>query len=145
MTGTLPRPGASASQRAATRPGGAATPGTAAPPGATAPPGSAPSPGRRAEEEIRRLAEDAARRTPAVSAPTATVRIEARAARVDLDVVVDHGVHLPTAAEGVRRRITAGVAAQTGLTVEAITVTVVGLRLPGKPADDVRGRRPAGG
>ncbi|MFG2054606.1 Asp23/Gls24 family envelope stress response protein [Micromonospora sp. NPDC048930] len=163
MTGTLPRranaPPAGAPPRHATAPPAGSRPphatapprGTRPPRGAAAPPGTRPPRGAAVpravapwtEEEIARLAEDAARRTPAVSAPAATVRIDGPAARVDLDVVVTHGVHLPTAAEGVRRRVTAGIEAYTGRTVEAVTVTVVGLRLPGEapapgghPGDD---------
>ncbi len=156
MTGTLPR-------RSTAPPPGSRPPHATAPPRRTRPPrGAAVVRGagasvRWAEEEIARLAEDAARRTPAVSAPAATVRVEGPAARVDLDVVVEHGVHLPTAAEGVRRRVAAGIEARTGLTVEAVTVTVVGLSLPGetpapvpgrprrRPGGDVSTRRPAGG
>jgi uncharacterized alkaline shock family protein YloU len=114
MTGTLPRCG--------TAPSPAMVPNAV---GATVP---------WSEEQIARLAEDAAQRTPAVSGSAATVRVEGRAARVDLDVVVAHGVHLPMAAEGVRRRVAAGIAARTGLTVEAVTVTVVDLRLPEETA-----------
>ncbi|MFR9777899.1 Asp23/Gls24 family envelope stress response protein [Micromonospora sp. MS34] len=105
--------------------------------------GTAPSAGTAParwvdEEDIARLAEAAARRTPAVTAPKATVRVDGPAARVDLDVVVDHGVHLPTAADRVRRRAAAEIEAHTGLTVEAVTVTVVDLRLPAPVPDDHR-------
>lgn len=100
---------------------------------------------RRAEDGIARLAEDAARRTPGVSAPAATAQVDGAAARVDLDVVVDLGVHLPTAAEGVRRRVATGIRAHTGHTVEAVTVTVVDLRLPdGTPAAPATRRRAGG-
>ncbi|MGR6319300.1 Asp23/Gls24 family envelope stress response protein [Micromonospora soli] len=123
MTGTLPRRG-------------------------TAAPGRAGAPAWT-EATIARLAEDAARRAPAASRPVATVRVDGTAARVDLDLVVDHGAHLPTVGEAVRRRVAAGIEAQTGLTVEAVTVTVVDLRLPAAnagphdgPSGDGRARWP---
>ncbi|WP_319461742.1 Asp23/Gls24 family envelope stress response protein [Micromonospora sp. RTP1Z1] len=105
MTGTLPRRAGTAPTR----------------PDAT--------PDRWPEERIARLAEDAARHTRGVSAPAATVRADGRAARVDLDLAVDHGEHLPTVAEAVRRRVAARVEAYTGLTVAGVTVTVVDLLL----------------
>jgi uncharacterized alkaline shock family protein YloU len=86
-----------------------------------------------AEKRIAGLAEEAARRTPAVSDPVATVRADGGAVRVDLDLVVAHGAPLTAVAEAVRRRVTARIEAHTGLTVEAVTVTVVDLRLPGEP------------
>ncbi|MET8908043.1 Asp23/Gls24 family envelope stress response protein [Micromonospora sp. NPDC004551] len=86
------------------------------------------------EERTAGLAEEAARRTPAVSDPVATVRIDGAAVRVDLDLVVAHGVPLTGVAEAVRRRVAAGIEAHTGRTVEAVTVTVVDLRLPGEAA-----------
>ncbi|WP_446215431.1 Asp23/Gls24 family envelope stress response protein [Micromonospora sp. IBHARD004] len=100
--------------------------------GRTAPAGSDAGLDRWPEERIARLAEDAARRTTAVSAPVATVRADGRVARVDLDLAVDHGAHLPTVAEAVRRRVAAQVEAQTGLTVAGVTVTVVDLLLPAR-------------
>ncbi|MEV0429024.1 Asp23/Gls24 family envelope stress response protein [Micromonospora sp. NPDC050495] len=103
---------------------------------------------RWAERRIARLAEDAAARTPAASAPAATVRVAGNVARVDLDLVVDHGAHLPAVAEAVRRRIADRVEAGTGLTVESVTVTVVDLRLPGehrRTAGDRTARPTAGG
>ncbi|MFJ8578038.1 Asp23/Gls24 family envelope stress response protein [Micromonospora sp. NPDC093277] len=86
------------------------------------------------EERIARLVEEAASRTPAAAGAEATVRVCGGAARVDLDLVVDHGTHLATVAEAVRHRIGDRVGAETGLTVEAITVTVVDLRLPDQAA-----------
>ncbi|PWR09683.1 hypothetical protein DKT69_30430 [Micromonospora sicca] len=119
MTGTLPRRGRTAPTGAdATRKRGAAPTG----PDATRE--------RWPEERIARLAEDAARRTPGVAVPAATVRADGRAARVDLDLAVDHGRHLPTVAEAVRRRVAAQVEARTGLTVAGVTITVVDLLLP---------------
>ncbi|KAB1916019.1 Asp23/Gls24 family envelope stress response protein [Micromonospora sp. AMSO31t] len=85
------------------------------------------------EERTAALAEDVARRTPAVTGPVATVRVDGGAVRVDLDVVVAHGAPLTAVAEAVRRRVAARIEAHTGLTVEAVTVTVVDLRLPGEP------------
>ncbi|MFE9693809.1 Asp23/Gls24 family envelope stress response protein [Micromonospora sp. NPDC005806] len=116
MTGTLPRRGAAAPRRAAAPP----VPWT--------------------EARIARLAEDAARRAPAASGPVATVRVDGSAVRVDLDLVVDHGAHLPTVGAAVRRRVAAGIEALTGLTVEAVTVTVVDLRLPGEGRPGGSGR-----
>ncbi|MET8837031.1 Asp23/Gls24 family envelope stress response protein [Micromonospora sp. NPDC004540] len=94
---------------------------------ATAPPAPAPW----SEERTAMLAEEAARRTPAVTDPVATARVDGAAVRVDLDLVVDHGAPLTAVAEAVRRRVAARIEAHTGLTVESVTVTVVDLRLPG--------------
>lgn len=122
--------------------------------------GSAPAralAGGWTERRIARLVEDAAARTPAAGAPAATVRVAGNAARVDLDLVVDHGAHLPAVAAAVRRRVAARIAARTGLAVESVTVTVVDLRLPddgaranGAEADNARANGsgvdgPAGG
>ncbi|WP_406045433.1 Asp23/Gls24 family envelope stress response protein [Micromonospora sp. NBC_00898] len=120
MTGTLPR-------RGRTAPAGPTTPDHRPEERRAAPPAT---PDRWPEERIARLAEDAARYVRGVSAPAATVRADGRAARVDLDLAVDHGEHLPTVAEAVRRRVTAEVEAHTGLAVAAVTVTVVDLLLP---------------
>lgn len=120
MTGTLPR-------RGRTAPAGPATPDRRPEERRAAPPATRD---RWPEERIARLAEDAARYARGVSAPAATVRADGRAARVDLDLAVDHGEHLPAVAEAVRRRVAAEVEAYTGLTVAAVTVTVVDLLLP---------------
>ncbi|MFI6327303.1 Asp23/Gls24 family envelope stress response protein [Micromonospora chersina] len=91
------------------------------------------------EERVAGLVEEAARRTGAVSEPVATVRADGGAVRVDLDLVLAYGVELATVAGAVRGRVAARIEACTGLTVEAVTVTVVGLRLPAE------GSSPAGG
>jgi uncharacterized alkaline shock family protein YloU len=109
-----------------------------------------PAPVTWPEERTAGLAEEAARGTHAVSDPVATVRVDGDAVRVDLEVVVAHGAPLTTVAEAVRRRVAARIEAHTGLTVEAVTVTVVDLRLPGEPAGpaaggDDRDRRRAAG
>ncbi|MEU4365918.1 Asp23/Gls24 family envelope stress response protein [Micromonospora chersina] len=91
------------------------------------------------EERMAGLAEEAARRTGAVSEPLATVRADGGGVRVELDLVVAYGVELAAVAGVVRRRVAARIEACTGLTVEAVTVTVVGLRLPAE------GTSPAGG
>ncbi|MFU8871563.1 Asp23/Gls24 family envelope stress response protein [Micromonospora sp. SL4-19] len=117
MTGTLPRRGASAPDHAAALP----QPWT--------------------EQRIARLAEDAAQHEPPVSCLGATVRVDGDTARMELDLIVDHGVHLPTVTEAVRRRVAARVEADTDLAVEAVTVTVVDLRLPAEaPAGSPSGR-----
>lgn len=91
----------------------------------------APVPARAwTEEQVARLAEDAARMTPAVSGPVATVRVDGPATRIDLDLVVRYGAHLPTVAEAVRRRVTARIQAHTGRVVESVTVSVVDVLLP---------------
>ncbi|MFC0032979.1 Asp23/Gls24 family envelope stress response protein [Micromonospora chaiyaphumensis] len=96
------------------------------------------------EERTAGLAEEAARRTPAVSDPVAVARVDGAAVRVDLDLVVTHGTPLAGVAETVRRRVAARIEAHTGLTVEAVTVTVVGLRLPGEPPSPGAGRDGSG-
>ncbi|MFU8851237.1 Asp23/Gls24 family envelope stress response protein [Micromonospora sp. SL1-18] len=122
MTGALPRHGASAPAYA----GAPIQPWT--------------------EERIARLVEDATDGVPGATGAAALVRVHRGVARVDLDLVVDHGAHLPTVAEAVRRRLAARVAAETGLTVEAVTVTVVDLRLsaPARPEPGVDAERPGG-
>ncbi|WP_167544463.1 Asp23/Gls24 family envelope stress response protein [Micromonospora chersina] len=97
------------------------------------------------EERMAGLAEEAARRTGAVSEPLATVRADGGAVRVDLDVVIAHGVELTAVAGAVRRRVAARIEACTGLTVEAVTVTVVDLRLPAEGATPTGGDHPEGG
>ncbi|MGC3863555.1 Asp23/Gls24 family envelope stress response protein [Micromonospora chersina] len=97
------------------------------------------------EERMAGLAEEAARRVRAISEPVATVRADGGAARVDLDVVVAHGVELTAVAGAVRRRVAARIEACTGLTVEAVTVTVVDLRLPAEGATPTDGDHPEGG
>ncbi|GHJ53509.1 hypothetical protein Nm8I071_28160 [Nonomuraea sp. TT08I-71] len=97
------------------------------------------------EERIAGLAEEAARRAGAVSEPVATVRADGGAVRVDLDVVVAHGVELTAVAGAVRRRVAARIEACTGLAVEAVTVTVVDLRLPAETATPTGGERPRAG
>ncbi|MEU9825461.1 Asp23/Gls24 family envelope stress response protein [Micromonospora chersina] len=97
------------------------------------------------EERIARLAEEAARRTGAVSEPVATVRVDGGAVRVDLDLVVAHGAELTVVAGAVRRRVAARIEAYTGLTVEAVTVTVVGLRLPAESTSPTGGEHPEAG
>ncbi|MFE9955413.1 Asp23/Gls24 family envelope stress response protein [Micromonospora sp. NPDC005299] len=92
-----------------------------------------PAPVTWSEEWTAGLAEEAARRTPAVTEPVATVRVDGAAVRVDLDLVVEHGAPLTAVAQAVRRRVAARIEAHTGLTVEAVTVTVVDLLLPGEP------------
>ncbi|WP_262286508.1 Asp23/Gls24 family envelope stress response protein [Micromonospora sp. MA102] len=109
-----------------------------------------PAPVTWPEERTAGLAEEAARGTDAVTDPVATVRADGAVVRVDLDVVVAHGAPLAAVAEAVRRRVAARIEAHTGLTVEAVTVTVVDLRLPGEPASpgaerDDRNRRRAAG
>ncbi|MGY0006123.1 Asp23/Gls24 family envelope stress response protein [Micromonospora sp. I033] len=103
---------------------------------ATAPPALKPG----SEERAAGLAEEAARRTPAVSGPVATVRVDGAAVRVDLDLVVDHGAPLAVVAEAVRRRVAARIEAHTGRTVESVTVTVVDLRVPGEATVPPTGR-----
>lgn len=108
------------------------------------------------EERLARLAEDAARLTPDVSGPVATVRVDGPATRIDLDLVVRYGAHLPTVAEAVRRRVTARIQAHAGRVVESVTVSVVDVLLPPEPPGpagwdddaregDVDGRPAAGG
>ncbi|GGR94045.1 hypothetical protein GCM10010169_43180 [Micromonospora fulviviridis] len=97
------------------------------------------------EERTAGLAEEAARRTPAVSDPVATVRVDGAAVRVDLDLVAEHGAALTAVAESVRRRVAARIEAYAGLTVESVTVTVVDLRLPAESTPPTGGDRPGAG
>ncbi|MFG1656181.1 Asp23/Gls24 family envelope stress response protein [Micromonospora chersina] len=147
MTGMLPRRATAPPAPATDRPTAPASSPPAAPAAAHDRCG-APSvglvQGRTAwsEERIAGLAEEAARRTGVVSEPVATVRADDRAVRVDLDLVVAHGVELTAVAGAVRRRVAARIEACTGLTVEAVTVTVVGLRLPAETTSPAGGDHP---
>lgn len=93
-------------------------------------------PTRWTEAHLARLAAHAAGQTPGVYAAAAVAaRTDGRVARVDLDLVVDYGQHVPTVAEAVRRRVAARFEAYAGVTVQGVTVTVVDVRLPGEEAD----------
>ncbi len=47
--------------------------------------------------------------------------------RLDVDLAVGYGTVIPTAAEGVRRRVAEAVTQMTGLEVRSVDVTVTGL------------------
>ncbi|MFI2647887.1 Asp23/Gls24 family envelope stress response protein [Micromonospora fulviviridis] len=142
MTGILPRRATAAPAPAPDRPAAPAP----APDGlATLAAGVARRRAPWSEERIAGLAEEAARRTGAVSDPVATVRVDGGAVRVDLDLVVEHGAELTAVAGAVRRRVAARIEAYAGLTVESVTVTVVGLRLPAEAASPTGGDRPCPG
>lgn len=92
-------------------------------------------PARWTEAHLARIAAHAAGQTPGVYAAAAVaVRTDSRVARVDLDLVVDYGQHVPTVAEAVRRRVRARFEAYAGVDVQSVTVTVVDVRLPGEEA-----------
>ncbi|MEU8261804.1 Asp23/Gls24 family envelope stress response protein [Micromonospora sp. NPDC048999] len=120
MTNALPRRGASAPGLGSADGGGCGLGRRHA--GAPARPWS--------EEHTGRLVEEAAEGLPGATGAAATVRAHGGVVRIDLDLVVDHGTHLPTVAEAVRARVAARVETDAGLTVETVTVTVVDLRLP---------------
>ncbi|WP_433310598.1 Asp23/Gls24 family envelope stress response protein [Micromonospora chersina] len=147
MTGILPRRATAPPAPAPDRPAAPASSRPAAPAGAHDRSGSSAArlvSGRTAwsEERIVGLAEEAAWRTGAVSEPVATVRVDGGAVRADLDLVVAHGVELTAVAGAVRRRVAARIEACTGLAVEAVTVTVVGLRLPAETTSPAGGDHP---
>ncbi|MBQ0901191.1 Asp23/Gls24 family envelope stress response protein [Micromonospora sp. U21] len=94
--------------------------------------------------DVARIAADAAGRVPGVSgAHPATVRMDDRSVGLDLHLITWYGHSVPAVAEAVRVAVADRVAADTGLTVAAVTVTVDDLLLPGV---DVPGTgRTAGG
>jgi len=60
--------------------------------------------------------------------------IDGSGMRLDVDLAVGFGTVIPTAAEGVRRRVAEAVTQMTGLEVHTVDVTVTGLdRAEGAP------------
>ncbi|WP_406069860.1 Asp23/Gls24 family envelope stress response protein [Micromonospora sp. NBC_01638] len=82
--------------------------------------------------DVARIAAEAAGRVPGVSdVHPATVRLGDRAVGLDLHLVTTYGYSVPAVAEAVRTAVTDRVAASTGRTVAAVTVTVDDLLVPG--------------
>ncbi|WFE54042.1 Asp23/Gls24 family envelope stress response protein [Micromonospora sp. WMMD1155] len=82
--------------------------------------------------DVARIAVDAARQVPGVSGVhPATVRLVDRSVGLDLHLVTTYGYGVPVVAEAVRAAVADRVAAGTGLTVAAVTITVVDLIVPG--------------
>ncbi|MBM0235560.1 Asp23/Gls24 family envelope stress response protein [Micromonospora sp. STR1_7] len=91
---------------------------------------------------MARIATDAAGQVPGVSrAHPAAVRLSERSVGLDLHLITSYGHSVPAVAEAVRMAVADRVAAGTGLTVAAVTVTVDDLLVPG--ADGTRTERPA--
>ncbi|MET8348342.1 MULTISPECIES: Asp23/Gls24 family envelope stress response protein [unclassified Micromonospora] len=88
--------------------------------------------GTAGSADVARIAADAAGRVPGVSgAHPATVRVDERSVSLDLHLVTWYGHSVPAVAEAVRVAVADRVAADTGLTVAAVTVTVDDLLVPG--------------
>ncbi|TQJ22771.1 putative alkaline shock family protein YloU [Micromonospora sp. A202] len=82
--------------------------------------------------DIARIAAEAARRVSGVNGahPTA-VRLAGGAVGLDLHLVTSYGHSVPVVAEAVRVAVSERVAADTGVGVAAVTITVDDLRVPG--------------
>ncbi|MEO3775076.1 Asp23/Gls24 family envelope stress response protein [Micromonospora sp. B9E7] len=113
-------------------------------------PGTGTGPDRStiATADVARIAVHAARQVPGVTgAHPATVRLVDRCVGIDLHLVTRYGYSVPAVAEAVRIAVADRVAAGTGLTVAAVTITVDDLIVPGTHHADAASpvRRPAGG
>ncbi|MET8120077.1 Asp23/Gls24 family envelope stress response protein [Micromonospora sp. NPDC005189] len=150
-----PRPIATRPSAPTTGPAQSAGPApTAAPAPTVGPAGGTPSTGTRASidadrreqstigvADVARIATEAADQVPGVSgARPATVRLSDRSVGLDLHLVTSYGHSVPAVAEAVRTAVADRVAAGTGLTVAAVTITVDDLLVPG--ADGAGTRRP---
>ncbi|RLP96552.1 Asp23/Gls24 family envelope stress response protein [Micromonospora sp. CV4] len=94
--------------------------------------------------DVARIAADAAGGVPGVSdVRPATVRMDGRSVGLDLRLVTWYGHSVPAVAEAVRVAVADRMAADTGLSVAAVTVTVDDLLVPG--VDVPRTGRTAGG
>ncbi|WP_410809140.1 Asp23/Gls24 family envelope stress response protein [Micromonospora sp. 067-2] len=92
--------------------------------------------------DVARIAADAAGQVPGVSgAHPSSVRLGDRSVGLDLHLVTSYGHSVPAVAEAVRGVVADRIAAETGLTVAAVTVTVDDLLVPG--ADGAGTRPPA--
>lgn len=81
---------------------------------------------------VARIAVQAASLVPGVSVVRpAAVRLDDRSVGLDLHLITWYGHSVPTIAETVRAVVADRVAAQTGLTVAVVTVTVDDLLVPG--------------
>ncbi|WP_327036113.1 Asp23/Gls24 family envelope stress response protein [Micromonospora ureilytica] len=82
--------------------------------------------------DVARIAVQAASLVPGVSVVRpAAVRLDDRTVGLDLHLITWYGHSVPTIAETVRAVVADRVAAQTGLTVAVVTVTVDDLLVPG--------------
>ncbi|MBG6065788.1 Asp23/Gls24 family envelope stress response protein [Micromonospora ureilytica] len=110
-----------------TRPSTGTNPGTGLATGTT---GSERRPGDATD--VARIAVQAASLVPGVSVVRpAAVRLDDRSVGLDLHLITWYGHSVPTIAETVRAVVADRVAAQTGLTVAVVTVTVDDLLVPG--------------
>ncbi|WUR57098.1 Asp23/Gls24 family envelope stress response protein [Micromonospora chokoriensis] len=96
--------------------------------------GTRVAPHRRAVEkaDVARIAVHAARQVPGVTGThPATVRLVDTSVGLDLHLVTTYGYSVPAVTEAVRIAVADRVAAGTGLTVAAVTITVDDLIVPG--------------
>lgn len=110
-----------------------ARPSTGTNPGVGPTVGAAGSPRRPADAaDVARIAVHAASLVPGVSVVRpAAVRLDERTVGLDLHLITWYGHSVPTIAESVRAVVAERVAADTGLTVATVTVTVDDLLVPG--------------
>ncbi|MCG5470030.1 Asp23/Gls24 family envelope stress response protein [Micromonospora sp. LAH09] len=99
-------------------------------------------PGTVGAADVARIAAEAARRVSGVtSAHPAAVRLGGGSVGLDLHLVTSYGNSVPAVSEAVRVAVCERVAAGTGLTVAAVTITVDDLLVPG--VDGAAAGRPA--
>ncbi|MGW3857382.1 Asp23/Gls24 family envelope stress response protein [Micromonospora arida] len=116
-----------------TRPSAGTNPGTGLAAGTTGP---ERRPGDTAD--VARIAVQAASLVPGVSVVRpAAVRLDDQSVGLDLHLITWYGHSVPTIAETVRAVVTDRVAAQTGLSVAVVTVTVDDLLVPGVDSSGV--------
>jgi uncharacterized alkaline shock family protein YloU len=63
------------------------------------------------------------------------VEVGQREAAIDVRLIADYGVSIPSVAEAVRRNVTHRVETMTGLTVKEVNISVVDLYFPGEPQE----------
>ncbi|SCF15117.1 Asp23/Gls24 family envelope stress response protein [Micromonospora chokoriensis] len=94
--------------------------------------GTAPRRSTAETADVARIAAHAARQVPGVTdAHPATVRLADTTVGLDLHLVTTYGYSVPAVTEAVRIAVADRVAAETGLTVAAVTITVDDLIVPG--------------
>ncbi|MFN0091310.1 MAG: hypothetical protein ACKVWR_13740 [Acidimicrobiales bacterium] len=108
---------------------GRATPEPAAPPGLT----------RVSNRALERMAHELAEATPGVlGVRNATARADGERAQLELELVVDYPRSIRAVGDEVRRRVTTGLEADSGLSLDSVDVVVSELRMAGAE----RERRP---
>jgi uncharacterized alkaline shock family protein YloU len=63
------------------------------------------------------------------------VEVGQREAAVDIRMITEYGVNIPSVADAVRRNVTHRVESMTGLTIKEVNVVIVDLYFPGEPQE----------